>query len=299
MSTTETKNTPILERLRRGEFLISDGGTGTYLQAHGLEPGGCSEEFNASKPEVIQGMARDYFEAGSDMVLANSFGGTRFMLKKYGYEDRVRELNRLAAELARSQAPPDHYVFGSVGPTGEFLAPLGTVTEGEMLEAFSEQISALKEGGADGVVVETMTALEEATLAIKAAKRVGGLVVASTMAFDEGVRGYFTMMGVTPEQAVTRLQEAGADIVGANCGSGIESMVELGKRLRAATDGFLLIHANAGIPAVKGGEAIYPESPDFMVPGFKKLVDMGINIVSGCCGTNPEHIRALAKALRG
>lgn len=299
MVETETKSFPILERLRRGEVLISDGGTGTYLQAHGLEPGGCPEEFNASRPEVVQGMARDYFEAGSDMVLANSFGGTRFMLKKYGYRDRVRELNRLAAELARSQAPPDHYVFGSVGPTGEFLAPLGTVGEEEMLEAFVEQISALKEGGADGVVVETMTALEEATLAIKAAKRVGGLVVASTMTFDEGPRGYFTMMGVTPEQAVAELQKAGADIVGANCGSGIESMVVLGKRLRAATDGFLLIHANAGLPAIKGGEIIYPESPDFMVPGFKKLVDLGVNIVSGCCGTNPGHIRALANALRG
>jgi 5-methyltetrahydrofolate--homocysteine methyltransferase len=299
MSNPNTKTLSILDRLARGEVLISDGATGTYLQNHGLEPGGCPEEFNASHPEVVKGMARAYFEAGSDMVLANSFGGNRFMLSKYGYGDRVGELNRLAAEHARSQAPPDHYVFGSVGPSGEFLEPLGEVTEAEMLDVFMEQIAALKEGGVDGVVVETMTALEEASLAIKAAKQVGDLVVMATMTFDEGPRGFFTMMGVTPEQAVTELEKAGADIVGSNCGSGIEVMVEVGKRLREATDGYLLIHANAGIPAIKGGEIVYPESPDYMVDGFKKLAEMGVNIVSGGCGTNPEHIRALSKALRG
>lgn len=299
MSGIDVKSPSILERLARGELLISDGATGTYLQYHGLEPGGCPEELNASHPEVVKGMARAYFEAGSDMVLTNSFGGNRYMLSKYGYGDRVGELNRLAAQHARSQAPPGRYVFGSVGPTGEFLEPLGEVTEAEMLDVFVEQITALNEGGVDGVVVETMTALEEATLAIKAARQVGGLVVMATMTFDKGPRGFFTMMGVTPGQAVTEMEKAGADIVGSNCGSGIQGMVELAKQLRQATDGYLLIHANAGIPAIKGGEIVYPESPDFMVEGFKKLAEMGVNILSGCCGTNPDHIRALSKALRG
>ena len=289
----------MLERLARGDVLISDGATGTYLQEHGLEPGGCPEEFNASHPDVVRGMAREYFAAGSDMVLTDSFGGSRFMLKKYGHGDRVQEFNRLAAQHARSQAPLGRYVVGSVGPTGEFLEPLGEVSEAEMLDAFVEQITALEEGGADAVVIETMTALEEATLAIRAARENTDLVVMSTMVYDKGPRGFFTMMGVTPERGVKELQDAGADIVGTNCGNGIEVMVELAREVRGATDGYLLVHSNAGIPSIKGGEIVYPETPDYMIDGFKQLVDIGINIVGGCCGTGPDHIRTIAKALRG
>ena len=296
---TENENLTILDRLARGELLLSDGATGTYLQNHGLEPGGCPEEFNVSHPQVVQGMAHAYFEAGSDMVLTDSFGGSKFMLKKYGYGDRVREFNKLAAQHARSQAPPGRHVVGSVGPTGEFLEPLGEVSEAEMYDAFVEQITALEEGGADAVVFETMTALEEATLAIKAAKENTKLIVISTMVFDKGPRGFFTMMGVTPERSVKELQEAGADIVGANCGNGIEVMVELARELRQATDGYLLVHSNAGIPSIKDGQIVYPETPEFMAEGFEKLADIGVNILGGCCGTGPEHIRALAKALRG
>ena len=162
MSETGKRLNRFLERLTSGKVLVSDGATGTYLQSHGLEPGACPEEFNASHPEVIQGMARAYFDAGSEMVLTNSFGANRFMLAKYGYGDQVAEFNRLAAEHARSQAPAGGFVIGSVGPSGEFLQPLGEVSEPEMLDAFTEQMLALEEGGADGVVIETMTALEEA-----------------------------------------------------------------------------------------------------------------------------------------
>jgi 5-methyltetrahydrofolate--homocysteine methyltransferase len=294
-----TQNKTLLERLAGGELLVSDGATGTYLQAHGLEPGGCPEEFNVSHPDVVRGMARAYFEAGSDMVLTNSFGGTRFMLKKYGYGDRVQEFNRLAAEHARSQAPPGRFVAGSVGPTGEFLEPLGEVSEAEMLDAFTEQIVALEEGGADAFVIETKTALDEVSLAIRAAKENTGLTVIATMTFDKGPRGFFTMMGVTPEQGAKGMLDAGADVVGANCGNGIERMVELSRELRAATDGYLLIHSNAGIPAIVDGEIVYPETPDYMAEHFKVLADEGMNVVGGCCGTGPDHIRALVKAVRG
>ena len=288
----------MLERLARGDLLISDGATGTYLQAHGLEPGACPEEFNVSHPQVVRGMARAYFEAGSDLVLTNSFGANRYMLGKYGYVDGVAELNRLAAGHARSQAPQDRYVVGSVGPTGGFLQPLGEISEAEMLDAFVEQIKALASGGADGVVIETMTAMEESVLAIRAAKENTNLAVLATMTFDKGPRGFFTMMGVTPEQAVKALLDAGADVVGANCGNGIEVMVELAGELRKATDGYLLIHSNAGIPSLKKGEIIYPESPEFMAEHFKTLADMGINIIGGCCGTGPDHIKALATPLK-
>jgi 5-methyltetrahydrofolate--homocysteine methyltransferase len=298
MTQSETKTISIPQRLARGELLVSDGATGTYLQAHGLEPGGCPEELNASRPELISQMAREYFEAGSDMVLTNSFGGNRFMLKKYGHGDRVRELNRLAAEHARSAAPPGRYVVGSVGPTGEFLEPLGEVGEAEMLDAFTEQITALEEGGADGVVIETMTALEESRLAIRAARENTGLTVMATMTFDKGSRGFFTMMGVTPERAVKGLQDAGADVVGANCGNGIEVMTELARVLRGATDGRLIIHSNAGMPAIVKGQIVYPETPEFMAARFKLLAGMGIDIIGGCCGTTPGHIRALSEAVR-
>jgi 5-methyltetrahydrofolate--homocysteine methyltransferase len=296
---SETSDHPltILERLARGELLISDGATGTYLQDHGLEPGACSEEFNVSHPEVVKGMARAYFEAGSDMVLTNSFGANRFMLAKYGYGDRVAEFNRLAAEHARSQTPPGRYVLGSVGPAGEFLQPLGEVGEPEMLDAFVEQITALELGGADGVVIETMSALEESLLAIRAAKENTKLVVLATMVFDKGPRGFFTMMGVTPGQAVKGLREAGADVVGANCGNGIEAMVEVAGELRKAADGYLLIQSNAGIPLLDNGEIVYPETPEFMAERFMALADLGINIIGGCCGTGPEHIRMLTTSL--
>ena len=292
-------NTPsILDRLAQGDRIISDGATGTYLQAHGLEPGGCPEELNVSRPEVVRGMASEYFSAGNDMVLTNSFGGSRFMLEKYGYGERVSEFNRLAAQHARSAAAPGRYVAGSVGPTGEFIEPLGEVSEAEMLDAFTEQITALAEGGADAVVIETMTALEEASLAMKAARENTDLTVMATMTFDKGPRGFFTMMGVTPERAVQELQDAGADIVGSNCGNGIENMIEIARAMRAVTDGYLLIHSNAGIPSIMKGQIVYPETPDHMAEGFKVLADLGINIIGGCCGTTPKHIRALSVAIQ-
>ncbi len=285
----------ILERLQAGETLISDGATGTYLQQRGLEAGGCPEEFNASHPDVVRGMARDYFDAGSDMVLTNSFGGSLFMQKKYGYGERVREFNRLAAEHAASQKPDDsHYALGSVGPTGEMMEPLPDgVSESEMYDALAEQMSALEEGGADAILVETQMALEEAVVGIRAARESTNLPVFATMVFDLGPRGFFTMMGVTPERAVSELRAAGADVVGANCGNGIDRMVDLAAQMRAVDDGLMLIHSNAGIPDMKDGQIIYNEGPEFMAERFARLADMGINILGGCCGTGPDHIRAL------
>ena len=278
--------------------MVSDGATGTYLQSHGLEPGGCPEEFNRTHPEIVQGMARAYFAVGSEMVLTNSFGANRFMLGKYGHGEKVSELNRLAAEHARSQCPDDGFVIGSVGPTGEFLEPLGEVTEEEMLDAFVEQVTALEAGGADGVVIETMTAVEETRLAIRAAREHTGLAVLSTMVFDKGPRGFFTMMGITPERSVKELLDAGADVVGTNCGNGVDLMVELAKDLRRATDAPLLVHSNAGIPLMVQGEIVYPESPDYMAKRFNDLADLGINIIGGCCGTGPEHIRTFSESLK-
>jgi len=295
--TTQTKIRTLLDRLAQGELLIGDGATGTYLQAHGLEPGGCPEALNAFKPDLVRQLSREYFAAGSDFVFTNSFGGNRFMLKKYGHGDKVWEFNRLAAQHARSQTPQGRYVVGSVGPTGEFLEPLGNVSRAAMVGAFAEQIAALKEGGADGVVIETMTAIEEATAAIEAARQVGVPVVMSTLTFDKGPRGFFTMMGVTPERAAKELKAAGADVVGSNCGNGIEAMIEIAKQIRAATDGYVMINSNAGIPSIQKGRIVYPETPEFMAERFKALADMGVNVLGGCCGTTSAHIAALCKAV--
>jgi 5-methyltetrahydrofolate--homocysteine methyltransferase len=290
---------PLLARIAAGEVLISDGATGTYLQEHGLLPGGCPEELNLSHPDVVKGMAAAYLAAGSDMVLTNSFGANVFRLGHYGLADRVVEINYLAARLARSVTPPDHFVVGSIGPTGEFLEPLGDVSPAAMGDAFAEQAGALVAGGADGILVETMSALDEATLAVRTAREHASGVVMATMAFVPGARGWVTSMGVTPPRAIAALRDAGADVVGANCGTGVAGMVELARLLRDLTDAPLLIHANAGLPVVDDGRIGYSESSEIMVPYFFQMKQLGINVIGGCCGTGPDHIRAIATALRG
>jgi len=288
----------ILDRLEAGDTLIFDGATGTYLQNNGLEPGGSPELMNATHPEVVKGMSKQYFDAGSDIVLTNSFGGNKFMLERYGAGERLFELNRLAAEHARSVAPEGKFVSGSIGPTGEFIEPLGTATEDELYDTFSEMSKAFEAGGADAVMIETQLAIEEAVIAVRAAKETTGLVVMATMVFDKGPRGYFTMMGVTPEQAVEGLEEAGADVVGTNCGNGIEKMVEIAARMRAVTDKYLVIQSNAGIPIIKNGETCYLETPEFMAKHYGDLAELPINILGGCCGTTAEHIRKLIQSVR-
>lgn len=300
---TQTEKLTFLERLAQSGTLIADGATGTYLQARGLEPGGDPEAMNVTHPEIVRAMAAEYFESGSDLVQTNSFGGSRFMQNKYGYGDRVVELNRLAAEHARGQADradgTTRYVAGSMGPTGELIVPVGETPPEDVYNAFAEQAAALEEGGVDVIVVETMISVEEAKLAVRAVKEHTSLPVAALTTFDKGPRGYFTMMGDTPESAVNELTEAGADILGTNCGNGIDVMVELGERFRAATDGHVWLNSNAGIPIIRQGQLIYPEDPERMAAGFAKLADMGVDVVGGCCGTTPAHIKALVEAIRG
>lgn len=288
----------LLQRIAEGGILISDGATGTYLQANGLEAGGCPELMNATHPDVIRRMAERYFEAGSDMVETNSFGGSRYMLAKYDLADRVEELNRLGAELTRSAAPEGRFVLGSIGPTGEFLEPNGTATEEKMYEVFVEQARGLAAGGIDAFCIETMSDYGEISLAIRAAKETTGLPVLATMTFDKGPRGYFTMMGITPEVAAEKLTEAGADVVGSNCGIAIEQMIEIIAAMRSATDKPILTHVNAGIPKIEHGEIVYPDTPDHMADLMSKMVEAGAKLIGGCCGTGPDHIRAFCNTLR-
>jgi len=281
--------------LEEKKILIADGGWGTELQKRGLPPGEPPEAWNISRPEEVGGVARSYVEAGAEILLTNTFGGSPLKLAKVNLGGQAAEINRRGAVISKGAAGDRALVFASIGPTGEFLAPLGTVSEEEMTRGFSEQALALAQGGADGIVVETMMDLGEAKAALQAAKRATSLPVAVTLTFTQGAKGFATMMGIRPEQAAAELEKSGADIVGANCGAGIEQMIELMKVMRSATSLPLWCKPNAGLPELIGGKTVYRETPEGMAAKLKALVQAGAHIVGGCCGTTPAHIFAFVR----
>jgi 5-methyltetrahydrofolate--homocysteine methyltransferase len=253
---------------------------------------------NLSRPELIEQIGRLYVEAGAELLTTNTFGGSPLRLALHALADQCEAVNREAVRAARRAAGGRAYVSGSVGPTGRLLAPLGDVSPEQVREGFERQIRALADAGADLVCVETMTDLAEATLAVEAARAVAPrLPVLATMTFDKTPRGYFTVMGVSVERAARGLAEAGADVVGSNCGNGCEAMVEIAAAFRRATSLPLAIQSNAGIPSEHGGQLVYPEGPDFMADKAVALLRLGVSIVGGCCGTTPEHVRALRRAV--
>jgi 5-methyltetrahydrofolate--homocysteine methyltransferase len=288
------------ERVTQGEVLISDGAMGTLLQASGLKAGECPEWWCISHPEVVKGIHAAYLAAGSDIVETNSFGGTCYKLKPYGLADKVRELNLAAVALAKQVMTGKGYVAASVGPTGQIVQDEGgDVTPQDLYRGFEEQVAALAEGGADALCIETMGSLSEALQAIKAAKECTRLPVICTFTFQAGTRGFRTMMGVTPERAARQAAAAGADIVGANCGSGIADMIEITRQMRAAQPHTpILINANAGMPVLEGEKTVFKDSPEFMASKVSDLIKAGAQIIGGCCGTTPEHIAAMAKAAK-
>lgn len=290
----------LIERISAGEILISDGAMGTFLHAKGLGPGECPESWCVSHPDVVQGIAEAYIAAGSDIVETNSFGGSVYKLKAYGMGDRVAEFNCAAAALARKAMGDKGYVAASIGPTGHIAEEEGgDVTAEDLYNAFKEQAVALAEGGADAICVETMSSLVEAVQAVKAAKENTALPVICTFTFEAGARGFRTMMGLKPDRAAREAVAAGADVIGSNCGNGIANMIEITRQMRAAAPNTpILIHANAGAPVVEDGKTVFKETPDYMASRVRELIDAGANIIGGCCGTNPGHIAAMAKAAR-
>ncbi|HEY3379488.1 MAG TPA: homocysteine S-methyltransferase family protein [Armatimonadota bacterium] len=290
----------LLERLAAGEILISDGAMGTFLQAKGLQPGESPEAWCISHPEAVKSIAEAYIAAGSDIVETDSFGGTSYKQREFGLADKVDEFNTASARLAKDAMGNKGYVAASVGPTGQITEDEGgDVTEEDLYNAFKQQVVALAAGGADALCIETMSSISEAVQAIKASKDNTTLPVIVTFTFEPGANGFRTMMGVSPTRAAEEAVEAGADIIGANCGNGIANMIQITKELHAAAPTTpILIHANAGMPVFEDGNTVFKETPSDMAGRVKELIDAGANIIGGCCGTTPEHIAAMAKVAK-
>jgi 5-methyltetrahydrofolate--homocysteine methyltransferase len=288
----------ILDKIKQNKILLCDGAWGTFLQAKGMSPGECPELWNITHRAEVTDIAKSYLQAGCDIIETNSFGGNRFKLSMYGLEERVSELNKAAAVISREAAGNEVHVAGSVGPTGKMLI-MGDVTEEELYDAFREQAVSLEAGGADIIIIETMSAIDEAAIAVRAARENTKCTVIITMTFSKDPSGEFhTMMGVSPEEMVISMKEAGAHIVGSNCGNGIEDMIGIVKAIRAADSSIpVMIQANAGIPELIDGKTIFRESPEMMAAYIPELIKAGANIIGGCCGTTPDHIMAIRRVL--
>ncbi len=288
----------VLDKIAGGKVLVSDGAWGTFLHQKGLKSDECPESWNLQRPDDVLEIASSYVEAGADIVLTNSFGASPLKLEGYGLETQTTELNRSAAELSKKAAGDRALVMGSMGPTGKMVM-MGEVSPQEVFKGFMEQAKGLADGGVDGIVIETMTDPEEARLAIEAVKKATTLDVGCTFTFSKNQDGvYRTMMGTDMAAYLEMAISAGADIIGANCGNGTAGMIEIVKVIRTLNPSIpVLVHANAGLPIYQDGKTVFPESADEMASQIEELVIAGANIVGGCCGTTPEHIRQIVQVV--
>lgn len=288
----------IYDALEKG-ILISDGAMGTMLQGKGLTDGGAPELWNVENPTAIEEVLEEYAAAGANLITTNTFGGTRGRLQMHGLEDRLFELNKAGAEIARKVADrhPGCFVMGDVGPSGELMEPMGTMTIDDAKALFADQIKALVAGGVDAILIETMSDLQEVEAAVKAAKEVApNLPVIVTFSFDTNLR---TMMGVKPAVAVKTLAAEGVRIIGANCGRGVDEMRVIAKELTdARPEGvFIITQSNAGLPKLVGGDFVYDGTPEEMSKYALDMKALGVNVIGSCCGSSPAHTKAMAETV--
>ena len=285
-------------RVGRGEIVLADGAIGSLLLARGLERGAAPESLNLERPQVLEEIARLYLEAGAEIVQTNTFGASPLKLANYALADRAAEINAGAVRAVRKAVGDRAYVSASCGPSGRLLLPYGDTAENDMFDSFLQQMKALVGAGVDAVCVETMTDIREATLAVRAARSLSAdLTVMATMTFEATSRGFFTIMGVSVETACRELENAGADLVGSNCGNGSARMAAIAREFKKHAKRPLLIQPNAGVPELRRGQVLYPETPEFMAGMVGELLESGASIIGGCCGTTPDHTRAMRAAL--
>ena len=292
----------LLQDAIRDRPLLGDGAVGTQLMIAGLEQGNCGEAWNLTHPEQVLAIQRRYVEAGSDCLITNTFGGSRIMLNRHSEADHVVEVNRAGVEIARQAfGDKEGYVLGDIGPFGGLLEPFGDFTEAQVRSAFEEQAAALVEAGADAVIIETQTSLEELLIGIQACQAAGAKCIIGSMAYDVTLDGstFRTMMGIEPERAAEFMEEHGAHIVALNCGTGMEMerARDAVERYKKATSLPVMVQPNAGKPQLINMKVVYDETPEQMVKALIPLLDAGANIVGSCCGSTPEHIRAFRKAM--
>jgi 5-methyltetrahydrofolate--homocysteine methyltransferase len=284
--------------------LLCDGAMGTQLMFAGLEQGNCGEAWNLTHPERVLAIQRRYVEAGSECILTNTFGGSRIMLTRHSEADHVVEVNKAGVEIARRAfGDSDGYVIGDMGPFGGLLQPYGDFTEAQVRSAFEEQAGALVDGGADAVIIETQTSLEELLIGIESAKKAGAPCIIGSMAYDVTLDGstFRTMMGIEPERAAEFMEEHGAHIVALNCGTRMDMLRALTavQRYKSVTSLPVMVQPNAGQPNLVNMKVVYDETPEQMVKGLVPILEAGANIIGACCGSTPEHIRAFRKTIDG
>jgi methionine synthase I (cobalamin-dependent) len=281
----------------RSRGLIFDGAMGSMLIRNGIPGGHASESWNLEKPDMVRSIHQAYFQAGADVATANTFGATSIKLKKAGLDGRRKEINLAGVRLAREAATPGKWVAGDMGPTGELLAPSGTLPVEAAIDGYAEQASSLADAGVDLLIVETMYDLEEALAAVTGIQRVTSLPIFVTMTFQQSPSGFVTIMGNWVEPSVRKLEDAGVAAVGANCSLGSDTMIELAREIRKAVRIPVVIQPNAGIPQIRGSETVYPESPEQFAENIAKIRAEGVEIVGGCCGTTPETITRIRERI--
>jgi len=290
----------IKEQLNKRTLLL-DGAMGTMLQAYGLESGECSEEWNISHPQVVQKIHQEYIKAGADVILTNTFGANRIKLRSFGREADILKINEIAVSIAKGAIDKEGslekriFIAGSVGPTGKILEPYGDLKVSELYENYKEQVAILEKAGVDLIILETFYDLEEINAALKATKENTNLMVVASMTFDKNLK---TIYGVDPERAVIVLENEGADGIGANCGTGPEVLYKVLKIMKKVSKTYLMVEPNAGMPELVKGKVVYPTSPKIMADYTEKFVKLGLNLIGGCCGTTPLHIKAMSDKIK-
>ena len=286
----------ILSRIKKGDVLVADGAMGTLLMdmAKNLPQGSCTEIINLDQPELLEKVALLYFQAGSEIIQTNTFSASPLKLAGYNLEEKTEDINKNAVRAVRNVVEDKAYVSASCGPSGKLLAPFGPIEQDVMYNSYYRQLKAIIEEEPDIICFETMSDLNEIKLAIRAAKSLSSKTpVMATMTFERTSKGFFTMMGVTIETAANELKNAGADIIGSNCGNGSDNMILIAEEFRKYSTLPLLIQSNAGLPELRGEKSFYPESPEFMANKAQELIKTGVSIIGGCCGSTPDHIKAI------